>query len=76
MLFKGKDINNDNTGKDLLAIMDEIYIESKLGNDSITRFDVQAIIGLWELFTEEREEESEVNKVYKPYNISGLEDLE
>lgn len=75
VLLKGKPVNNDTVGKTLLAVMNEIYVEAKIFNDNITKKDVQAIIGLWELFMQDSEEDVDVT--YKGMDVSGLmEDIE
>ena len=70
VLYQGKPVNNDSLGRTLLSIMDEIYVEAKLYNDNITKQDVKAIIGLWELLMEGDDREVEVS--YKGMDVSGL----
>lgn len=75
MLAKGRPVNNDTVGRTLLSIMDEIYIEAKLHNDNITKFDVKAIIGLWELFLSDSDQDTDVG--YGGQDVSGLmEDID
>ena len=75
VLYQGKPVNNDSLGRTLLSIMDEVYVEAKLYNDNITKQDVKAVIGLWELLMEGDDREVEVS--YKGMDVSGLmEDID
>jgi hypothetical protein len=75
VLYQGKPVNNDSIGRTLLSIMNEVYVEAKLYNDNITKQDVQAIIGLWELLREDDDMDVEVS--YKGMDVSGLmEDID